>query len=314
MKLHIVRPGDTLRKIARRFDIPVQRLVEVNPSLDPERPKPGAKVKIPGGKVPVTCQRKGKAKVTGEKPKPLSRKSESGHPESGKDKESPESPEEQPLPKGPYGWDTGKVPSPMIPPMPKAPEYRPGVPAVLPLPPSRFIPRKGSSYMQPIPYPLPPMGVPCTPQQHQPPMQNTAVPAPGYGSPGQGGNGQRQLSWPDPGYGPSGRGENGQRPPWWPIPGFGQPPYWREQEPQQGRSWPPWFPVPYPWWGENQLPRRGAPSQRFETREVAKEGTSVEGRRSEGVPPSEDLQRSEREFASLLSEEETPWEESSGEK
>lgn len=338
MKLHIVRPGDTLRKIARRFDIPVQRLMELNPSLDPERPEPGAKVKIPGGKVPVARQRKGKAAVAGEKPKPPHRKPESppssGNPETSQ--EGTESPEEQPLPKRP-----DQSPSRMMPPMPKAPEYRPGmaeerVPEQVEMPPYFTA--------QPLPYPFPSMSFPYTGQPSSQPItpysyaypmwlqpeqedrQGWPVPPdPGTGQPhpGQPLGGEQpgyrqqpqQPGFPYPGYGQPGQEQPQQ--PGFPYPGYGQPgqeqvmgfpaPGYGEQ-PEQGETQQPWIPMPYPIPGYPQ-------SQGFNPIPGASAGESASEEDGDADSPSVDEPKAnDWDVSTLLHEEETAWEESSTEK
>ncbi|SMO38288.1 LysM peptidoglycan-binding domain-containing protein [Melghirimyces algeriensis] len=184
MKLHIVQPGDSLEKIARRFDIPLKRLVEVNPNLDVAELKVGSKVRIPGKKVPLNRRMGQNASISVEKPRSAF--------------ESPESPEssmEKPLPER-------RPKEPMnIPPMPKAPEYG-GVMSPYPMP---GYPGGDGSYGYPMPYPPPsrhfePFHSPV--QMPYPPM---SVPPPWF----------TQQPW---------QGEPGQSMPFEMVPGYGQPP------------------------------------------------------------------------------------------
>ena len=289
MKLHIVRPGDTLRKIARRFDIPVQRLLELNPSLDPEHPEPGEKVKIPRGKVPVARQRKGKATLTGEKPQSPHRKPESsgstGHSET--IQEGTESPKEQPLPKRPDSSPVG-----MMPPMPKAPEYQwrmeeeetPEQPeqeektpyfTSQPLPspfPSVSFPYTGQPFSQTVPDPYAhPMPQPEVEDSQGWPVwtdpstgQPTFSPPPGGGQPEYSQQPQPPM-FSYPGFGQP--DQNQSQMPMFPYPGFGQPdqeqpqmpmfPYPGFGQPDQGQSQMPMFPYPgfgQPDQGQSQMP------------------------------------------------------------
>ena len=43
---YTVRPGDTLESIAERCDVPVDELLELNPSIDPLALNPGDKIRI----------------------------------------------------------------------------------------------------------------------------------------------------------------------------------------------------------------------------------------------------------------------------
>ncbi|RKD23914.1 hypothetical protein BEP19_05665 [Ammoniphilus oxalaticus] len=48
MRIHIVKRGETLAKIAKRYNVPLERLREINQHLkDPEKLTAGAKVKVP---------------------------------------------------------------------------------------------------------------------------------------------------------------------------------------------------------------------------------------------------------------------------
>jgi LysM repeat protein len=303
LKLHIVRPGDTLRKIARRFDIPVQRLMDLNPSLDPEHPEPGAKVKIPGGKVPVARQGKRKAAVTGEKPKSSHRKPDSppvpGLSEASM--EGSESPEEQPLPKKP-----DQSPFRMIPPMPKAPEYRPGM-AEEKVPESKEM--SPDYTFQPLPYPFPSMSVPYSGEQFPQPTKPYPYPYPILRQPGPDDR-QRWPVWPCPGIGQP-------QSPGFPYPGYGQPgqeqlpgfftPGYGEQ-PEQGQPQQPWIPMPYP------LP--GFPQSQGFTPNLG--STMGESAREENVDfdgqSVNEPKASEWDISTLLHQEEEAWEESSTEK
>jgi len=54
MRIHIVRPGDTLWKLSQRYNVPLQKLLNANPQIqDPNQLKVGEKVRIPTGGIPV---------------------------------------------------------------------------------------------------------------------------------------------------------------------------------------------------------------------------------------------------------------------
>lgn len=157
MRIHIVRSGDTLWKLAKRYNVPLQRLIDANPEIqDPNRLEVGMKIRIPTGGVPVRP------------PKP-------GHPphwESSEDK-YPHKPEKE--------WDSsyGKWSKAPKPPWRPYPPHYGGVCGGYPLPP--YMP--GMGYAMPgIPY-MP--GVPMMPYplcgMHYP-MSGTG--GYGYGSPG----------------------------------------------------------------------------------------------------------------------------------
>lgn len=46
-KYYTVQPGDTLNQIARRYGIPLQKLIQANPGINPHRIVPGQKIRIP---------------------------------------------------------------------------------------------------------------------------------------------------------------------------------------------------------------------------------------------------------------------------
>ncbi|MBA4541369.1 MULTISPECIES: LysM domain-containing protein [Thermoactinomyces] len=51
MKIHIVRPGDTLWVLAQKYNTPIERLREVNPELtEGNELEPGMKIRVPTGK------------------------------------------------------------------------------------------------------------------------------------------------------------------------------------------------------------------------------------------------------------------------
>jgi len=45
-KLYIVKPGDTLSTIAEKVNVPVEELQRLNPGIDPQALRSGARVKI----------------------------------------------------------------------------------------------------------------------------------------------------------------------------------------------------------------------------------------------------------------------------
>jgi hypothetical protein len=54
MKIHIIRPGDTVSKIVQKYNIPLERLQEANPHItNLDKLEVGEKVCIPTGKIPV---------------------------------------------------------------------------------------------------------------------------------------------------------------------------------------------------------------------------------------------------------------------
>lgn len=62
MKIHIVQKGDTLYKIAQKYDVDFTELKKLNNHLsNPEMIMPGMKIKVPSGEVPVKKQVKKEA-------------------------------------------------------------------------------------------------------------------------------------------------------------------------------------------------------------------------------------------------------------
>ncbi|GAA0137910.1 hypothetical protein YSY43_47510 [Paenibacillus sp. YSY-4.3] len=54
MKIHIVKQGDTLFELSKKYDVPLQKLIEANPQIsNPDELSIGMKVKIPASAVPV---------------------------------------------------------------------------------------------------------------------------------------------------------------------------------------------------------------------------------------------------------------------
>jgi Tfp pilus assembly protein FimV len=45
-RFHTVRPGETLSSIAASTHVPIERLQELNPALDPQAIRPGQRVKL----------------------------------------------------------------------------------------------------------------------------------------------------------------------------------------------------------------------------------------------------------------------------
>ena len=52
---YVIKPGDTLFRIAREFDISLDDLREANPLLDPRRLRPGDVICIPVAVPPIEC-------------------------------------------------------------------------------------------------------------------------------------------------------------------------------------------------------------------------------------------------------------------
>jgi len=54
VKIHIVRQGETLVSLAQKYNTPIDRLLEANPHLNEnDELKPGSKVRVPTGKIPL---------------------------------------------------------------------------------------------------------------------------------------------------------------------------------------------------------------------------------------------------------------------
>ncbi|SHE47308.1 LysM domain-containing protein [Seinonella peptonophila] len=54
MKIHVARENETLWELATQYNVPISRLIEINPKLSEDQPlQSGYKVKIPTGKVPI---------------------------------------------------------------------------------------------------------------------------------------------------------------------------------------------------------------------------------------------------------------------
>lgn len=54
MRIHIVRSGDTMWKLAKKYHVPLQTLIDANPHIaNPDKLDVGMKVRIPTGHVPV---------------------------------------------------------------------------------------------------------------------------------------------------------------------------------------------------------------------------------------------------------------------
>ncbi|MBU3535518.1 SafA/ExsA family spore coat assembly protein, partial [Alkalihalobacillus clausii] len=59
MRIHIVQKGDTLWKLAEKYEVDYEHLKEANPNLtNPEMLMPGMKVKVPAGSVAVRKEQK----------------------------------------------------------------------------------------------------------------------------------------------------------------------------------------------------------------------------------------------------------------
>ncbi|WP_058302193.1 LysM peptidoglycan-binding domain-containing protein [Gorillibacterium timonense] len=55
MKIHVVKAGDTLFELAKKYNVNLDKLIAANPGLaDPDKLEIGMKIKIPSGSVPVT--------------------------------------------------------------------------------------------------------------------------------------------------------------------------------------------------------------------------------------------------------------------
>lgn len=54
MKIHIVKEGDTLYELSKKYDVPLAKIIDANPQLvDPNKLDVGAKIKVPTEPVPV---------------------------------------------------------------------------------------------------------------------------------------------------------------------------------------------------------------------------------------------------------------------
>jgi murein DD-endopeptidase MepM/ murein hydrolase activator NlpD len=63
MKIHIVRPGDTLWGLAQKYNTPIERLREANPALgETEELSPGLKIRVPTGRIPITSAHSAKSR------------------------------------------------------------------------------------------------------------------------------------------------------------------------------------------------------------------------------------------------------------
>ncbi|WP_341482346.1 SafA/ExsA family spore coat assembly protein [Bacillus kexueae] len=70
MKIHIVQKGDTLWKIAQKYDVDFEQLKQMNTQLsNPDLIMPGMKIKVPTGGVPVKKEAQINYKVKKEMPK-----------------------------------------------------------------------------------------------------------------------------------------------------------------------------------------------------------------------------------------------------
>ncbi len=55
MRIHIVRQGEAFEELVQKYNVPFDRLLEANPSVENyENLEPGSKIRIPTGKVPVS--------------------------------------------------------------------------------------------------------------------------------------------------------------------------------------------------------------------------------------------------------------------
>ncbi|WP_124727107.1 LysM peptidoglycan-binding domain-containing protein [Staphylospora marina] len=82
MKIHVTRAGDTLWGLAQKYNVPAERLKEANPELGEfDQLRPGLKVRVPTGKVPVTSP--GSAEDASQQPEPASATGD--HPKSARD-------------------------------------------------------------------------------------------------------------------------------------------------------------------------------------------------------------------------------------
>ncbi|MBA4495773.1 LysM peptidoglycan-binding domain-containing protein [Paenactinomyces guangxiensis] len=59
MKIHIVRPGDSMWDLAQKYNIPVERLHEANPQIkEANHLQPGMKIRVPTGRIPIVSQKR----------------------------------------------------------------------------------------------------------------------------------------------------------------------------------------------------------------------------------------------------------------
>ncbi|WP_143833220.1 SafA/ExsA family spore coat assembly protein [Oceanobacillus timonensis] len=102
MKIHIVQLGDTLWKLAEKYNASFEELKKVNAHLaNPEKLMPGMKIKIPGSKKAVQTSKSKKEQQT----TPVTTKKEESQPpakEQQKKEQKKEQPKEQPKTEHPY--------------------------------------------------------------------------------------------------------------------------------------------------------------------------------------------------------------------
>src|SRR6185437_3631522 len=67
MKIHIARAGETLWDIAQKYNIPLERLQELNSNLgEADELKRGEKVRVPTGKIPLAVSKQDSREREGE--------------------------------------------------------------------------------------------------------------------------------------------------------------------------------------------------------------------------------------------------------
>ncbi|WP_367618515.1 SafA/ExsA family spore coat assembly protein [Shouchella clausii] len=130
MRIHIVQKGDTLWKLAEKYEVDYEHLKEANPNLtNPEMLMPGMKVKVPAGSVAVRKEQKKttpKAKEVDKKPQKAKEQSVKP-PKKPELKESEKTQAANVAPAPPYYAQTqqGVAKPPEYPPLPPKPPCTP---------------------------------------------------------------------------------------------------------------------------------------------------------------------------------------------
>ncbi|SPU21566.1 spore coat assembly protein SafA [Niallia circulans] len=130
MRIHIVQKGDTLWKLAQKYEVDYEHLKEANPNLtNPEMLMPGMKVKVPAGSVAVRKEQKKttpKAKEVDKKPQKAKEQSVKP-PKKPELKESEKTQAANVAPAPPYYTQTqqGVAKPPEYPPLPPKPPCTP---------------------------------------------------------------------------------------------------------------------------------------------------------------------------------------------
>lgn len=73
MKIHVVRQGDTLVDLTQKYNVPLERILEVNPDMNEETEvlTTGTKVRIPTGKISLQRNNSKNREFPEEKSEPI---------------------------------------------------------------------------------------------------------------------------------------------------------------------------------------------------------------------------------------------------